>query len=112
MRSRITAAFLIVAAWFATLCVFAVPSHACCKSSPASKANTVKECCVTPLAKAALVQQSLSSADGPTPDLIGPPIKVFEGLDLGLEPVQQSILASGHVPDQSGRYLELRVLLN
>ena len=102
---------LMVAVWLTTVCVAMAPSHACCKPSASHLAAALPSCCTAH----AVVQPSQQSAgNGLNPDL-WPSATAFNASDFlshQTNSVNASRLASAQVPDQSGRYLELRVLLN
>ena len=99
-----------------SLCWASVNNHACCgnttrfsQQSPASSEH--KACCITPAGmETKLAPQPFSGRDF-TPAAPA----AFIGFDFYqalLQATRQSLLHKAYVADQSGRHLELSVLLN
>jgi hypothetical protein len=113
MRSRLLVVLITLVAWVVSF-TCAVPSfaHACCKGMDSSRkmAATAACCQVQPVTYG----QSKAWANGSAGDdtvSVGIFIHRLSFLSL-VVPESQSLLATRHVPDQSGRHLELSVLLN
>lgn len=110
--NRLLAIFLVVAAWLTSLCLFMEPSHACCQQGQHKLQQVLPSCCVSQAVVPA--QPDLTGYDGPTPhQWVSASLFDYQAL-LNLEQpnVQRSRQDLAHVPDQSGRHLELRILLN
>jgi hypothetical protein len=98
-------------AWVSMACLIPQPSHACCAGSTQSKLHQKMPCCV----ETSAVQLSSHAPQWTAwPNFVDalPPAGATLDFSGGLLPNQQSVLASSWIKDQSGRYLELRVLLN
>jgi hypothetical protein len=111
LKSKPLALFLIVAAWVTTLCITMAPSHACCKQTTNHLTAALPSCCTGQW----VIQpsdQPVSHGLDPGPWVSAQPVHPIDFLNIQSASQVQSWLASAHVPDQSGRYLELRVLLN
>jgi hypothetical protein len=110
--NRFLAIFLVVAAWLTSLCLFMEPSHACCEQGKRAIEKVLPPCCVGDSATQAQPDQTGHS--GPTPDLwLGGTSFDYQALLNYQQPaLEQARKDLAYIPDQSGRYLELRVLLN
>lgn len=110
--NRLLAIFLVVAAWLTSLCLFMEPSHACCQQGKQAIQKVLPACCVGDSATPA--QPAQTGHGGPAPDLwLGSALFDYQALLNYQQPaLEQSRKDLTYVPDQSGRYLELRVLLN
>lgn len=97
-------------AWVVVFCTIPQPAHACCKSAD-GKLNAEMPCCVMK-SVAQLAERSFLDMPGLEP-VVAPLVNVPAFDFTSLHSVAEvSYLASLWVPDQSGRYLDLRVLLN
>jgi len=111
LKHRLLAAFLVTMAWLASWCIVMEPSHACCKQAVDRLSASMPACCSGQLVIQPADQQSTHGFD------FGPWVaqgrfNILDFLNTATVEGHQSALAKAHVPDQSGRYLELRVLLN
>jgi hypothetical protein len=115
----LTALLLALVAWFASLCLFALPAHACCQqsvnyrqsSSASHPMMTVAACCESQTFIQKPASQATNGLDTTTIGA-GHSFDFSAIFDPQADQTNLSRLALRHVPDQSGRYLELRVLLN
>lgn len=109
--NRFTAIFLVVAAWLTSLCLFMPPSHACCQDGRHAIQKVLPACCV--VNPAIQAQPDHTGFGASPPDLgLSPPVFDYKAL-LSAQPIlAQSRTDLAFVPDQSDRYLKLRVLLN
>lgn len=108
-RIWISCAVLVV--WAFSLCAV-TPSHACCKDPTQRMAmdHGVMPCCVSQPATQALLSDAPQPVGGDGPALSAPVLRLdFSPARVGLN---QSSLSQAYRPDQSGRHLELSVLLN
>ncbi|HEY9687628.1 MAG TPA: hypothetical protein V6C52_11690 [Coleofasciculaceae cyanobacterium] len=113
MRTRLLVVLITLVAWVVGF-TCAVPSfaHACCKGMASSqKMAPMAACCqVQPIAQGQSKALSNGSAGDDTASA-GIPLHRLSFLPLVVSE-SQSLLATRYVPDQSGRHLELSVLLN
>lgn len=107
----LAALLALLFAWVVTVCIVPQPSHACCKAPMSKQAKADMPCCSI---KAATQTISREPQQPLQPEPIIPVHHVEAGLHFSpvIAELNQSLTASAWTPDQSGRYLELRVLLN
>lgn len=110
MRLRTCTIFGMLLAWLASLCVLSAPAHACCKLPDAQKALAQMPCCMVQPVTQPDFKHSTPGFDTP-PGLVilTPLVSLFPRLEV---PTATSRLAHAYIPDQSGRHLELSILLN
>jgi hypothetical protein len=109
--NRFLVIVVALAAWLTSLCLLTGPSHACCQPGRHTVQKELPACCV--VQPATQVQPDQTGFNGPLPDLALSSLPFDYLALLGLQPgLGQSRMALAFVPDQSNRYLELRVLLN
>lgn len=108
--NRLIAICLVVTAWLTSLCLFMPPSHACCPEGKATVHKVLPPCCM-----GASVTQVQPELTGYNPPELWLGTALFEHqalLNTQQATLEQSRNDLVYVPDQSNRYLELRVLLN
>ena len=112
MRTRILVVLITLTAWLVNLtCIMPAFAHACCQGSAPHKMKAAAACCqAQPVAQ----EQNKAVGGGVTGDDLPVAGVVFSRLTFLplLERQDRSLLATRHIPDQSGRHLELSVLLN
>jgi hypothetical protein len=103
--------FVAVAAWaLAFLCVLPEPSHACCQGVQPHRAAMAMPCCTaSSTTVTATPSLNIPSGEWSAVPVMPPPVLPQSAFVSG---DSQALLAQQYIPDQSGRYLELRVLLN
>jgi hypothetical protein len=111
LKNRLLTAFLVAMAWLASGCVVMEPSHACCKEAMDRLSATLPACCTGHVFIPPADQQTGHGFD-PGPWISQNHFELRHFLNAAMTEDYQSAVASAHVPDQSGRYLELRILLN
>ena len=111
LQTKLLAGFLVLAAWLTSLCLLMEPSHACCQQARHAIQKTLPPCCVIDNASAVL--DHASSHGFPPVDFSAFPAFDYQHL-LNFKQTEISLSRQelAHVPDQSDRYLDLRVLLN
>lgn len=111
LSNKLTAIVLVVAAWFTSLCLFTLPSHACCEQPANYKSKAMAACCASPTLMQQQAPQTGAGLDSATV-VFSLPFDFSAFFNPQSTKTNLSRLALRHVPDQSARYLELRVLLN
>lgn len=89
-------------------CVGQPPAHACCQQGTANHHDvaTVLPCCLSSTAVA------VPASDPPIPPALTFPFSAIVFNFSKQLPHESTLLASDYIPDQSQRYLDLRILLN
>lgn len=109
--NKLTAIFLVVAAWLTSLCLFMPPSHACCQQGRHAIQKVLPACCV--INPANVIAPDQTGFAGPLPDLaLSHAPFDYQALLADQPALMQSRRDLAFLHDESDRYLELRVLLN